>query len=43
MKSALSEIKKYPQGTNSEGKEAGVQISDLEHKEAINNQPVQNE
>ena len=36
MKSTLSEIKKNPQGTNGEGKEAGVQINDLEHKEEIN-------
>ena len=36
MKATLSEIKKIPQGTNSEGKEAGVQINDLEHKEEIN-------
>ena len=41
MKATLSEIKKNPQGTNSEGKEAGVQIDDLEHKEEI--QPEQNE
>ena len=43
MKVTLSEIKKNPQGTNSEGKEARVQINDLEHKEEINTQPVQNE
>ena len=42
MKATLSEIKKNPQGTNSEGKEGGVQINDLEHKE-VNSQPVQNE
>ena len=35
MKATLSEIKKNPQGTNSEGKEARVQINDLEHKEEI--------
>ena len=34
-----SEIKKNPQGTNSEGKKAGIQIKDLEHKEEINIQP----
>ena len=34
----LSEVKKNPQGTNSEGKEAGVQINDLEHEEEVNNQ-----
>ena len=32
MKATLSEIKKNPQGTNSEGKEAAVQINDLEHR-----------
>ena len=30
MKVTLSEIKKYLQGTNSEGKEARIQINDLE-------------
>ena len=43
MKAMPSEIKKKPQGTNSEGKEAGVQINDLEQKEEINIQPQQNE
>ena len=43
MKATLSEIKKNPQRTNSEGKEARVQINNLEHKEEINSQPVQNE
>ena len=43
MKFALSEIEKNPQGTNSEGKDSGVQINDLEHKGEVNNQPVQNE
>ena len=43
MKATLSEIKKSPQGTNSEGKEAGVQVNDLEHREEINSQSVQNE
>ena len=33
MKGTLIEIKKKPQETNSEGKAAGVQINDLEHKE----------
>ena len=33
MKATLSEIKKKPQETNSEGKAAGVQINYLEHKE----------
>ena len=36
-------MKKNPQGTNNEGKEAGVQINDLEHKEEINNQLEQDE
>ena len=40
---ALSEIKKNPQGTNSEGKEAGILINNLEHKEEINTQPEPNE
>ena len=43
MKAILSEIKKNPQGTNSEGKEAKVQIKELEHKEEINSQPEQKE
>ena len=43
MKATVSAIKKNPQGTNSEGKEAGVQINNLEHKEEINHQPEQNE
>ena len=43
MKAILSEIKKNPQGTNSEGNEARVQMNDLEHKEEINSQPVRNE
>ena len=33
MKAALSEIKKNPQGTNSGGNEAKIQINNLEHKE----------
>ena len=43
MKVPVSEIKKNPQGTKCEGKEAGVQINDLEHKEETNSQPEQNE
>ena len=39
MKVTLSEIKKNLQETNSEGKEAGIQINDLAHKEEINIQP----
>ena len=38
-----SEIKRKIQGTNSEGKETGTQINDLEQKEEINIQPEQNE
>ena len=38
MKATLSKKRKNPQGTNSEGKEAGVQINDLEHKEDTINQ-----
>ena len=33
----------YIQGTNSEGKETGTQINNLEQKEEINIQPEQNE
>ena len=33
MKVTLNEIRKNLQGTNSEGKEARIQINDLEHKE----------
>ena len=43
MKATLNEIKKSPQGTNSEQKEARIQINDLEHKEERNTQPEQNE
>ena len=43
MKITLSEIKKYPQGTNSEGKEDGIKINDLAHKEAKSNQSEQQE
>ena len=43
LKAMQSEIKKNTQGTKSEGKEAGAQINDLEHKEKINNQLGQNE
>ena len=35
MKATLSELKKNPQETNSEGKEARIQINNLEHKEEI--------
>ena len=43
MKATQSEIKKNIQGTNSEGKETGTQINNLEHKEGVNIQPKQNE
>ena len=43
MRVTLREINKNLQGTNSEGKEARIQISDLEHKEEINIQPEQKE
>ena len=43
MKVALCEIKKNLQGTNSEGKEARIQINDLKHKEEINSQAEQKE
>ena len=43
VKAMQSEIKKNIQGTNSEGKETGTQINDLEQKEEINIQPEQNE
>ena len=41
MTAMKSEIKENVQGTNSEGKETGIQINNLEHKEEINIQPEQ--
>ena len=38
-----SEMKKNIQGANSDGKETGTQINDLQQKEEINMQPEQNE
>ena len=38
-----SEIKENIQGTNSEGKETGTQINNLEQKEEISTQQEQNE
>ena len=38
-----SEIKENVQGTNSDGKETGIQINGLDQKEEINIQPEQNE
>ena len=43
MKAMKSEIKENIQGTNSDRKETGTQINDLEQKEEINIQPEQNE
>ena len=43
MKAIQSEIKQNIYGTNSEEKETGTQINDLEQKEEINIQPGQNE
>ena len=42
MKATQSEVKQNIQGTNSDGKETGTQINDLEQKEEINIQPEQN-
>ena len=43
VKGMQSEIKKNIQGTNSEGKEIGTQINNLEEKEDTNVQQEQNE
>ena len=43
MKDTQSEIKQNIQGTNSDRKETRTQINDLEQKEEVNIQPVQNE
>ena len=43
MKAMQGEIKESVQGINSEGKETGTQIKDLEQKEEVNFQPEQNE
>ena len=43
VRAMQSEIKKNIQGTNSEGKETGTQINDLEQMEEINIQPEENE
>ena len=43
MKAMLRETKENVQGTNSDGKEIGTQINDLDHKKEINIQPEQNE
>ena len=43
VKAMWSEIKKNIQGTNSDRKETGTQINNLEQKEERNIQPEQNE
>ena len=43
VKAMQNEIKENTQGTNSEGKETGIQINYLEQKGEINIQPEQNE
>ena len=43
VKVTQREINKSIQGTNSDGKETGTQINDLDQKEEINIQPKQNE
>ena len=43
VKARKSEIKENVQGTNSEGKETGTHINNLDQKEEINIQPEQNE
>ena len=43
VKAMKSEIKKNIEETNSERKETGTQINDLEQKEEVNIQPEQNE
>ena len=43
MKAMKSEMKENVQGTNSDGKETGTQINDLEQKEERNIQQEQNE
>ena len=41
MKAMLRETKENVQGTNSDGKETGTHINDLEQKEEVNIQPEQ--
>ena len=43
VKVTLNEIKKNTREINSEGKEVGIQINGLEHKEDINIHPKQKE
>ena len=43
MKAMLRETKENVQGTNSDGKETGTQINNVDQKEEINIQMEQNE
>ena len=43
VKAMQSEMERYIQGTNSEGKETGTQINNLNQKEKMNIQQEQNE
>ena len=43
MKALLRETKENVQGTNSDGKETGTQITGVDQKEEINIQPEKNE
>ena len=43
IKDILSEIKENVQGTNSDGKETGIQINSVDQKEETSIQPEQNE
>ena len=43
VKTMRSEIKENAQGTNSDGKESGIQINGLKQKEERNSQPEKNE
>ena len=43
MKAMLRETKENVQGTNSDGKETGTQINDVDQKEERNTQPEKNE
>ena len=43
LKAMKSDIKEYIQGTNSKGKETGIQINGLDQKNKINIHPEKNE
>ena len=43
MNAMLREIKENAQGTNSDGKEIGTQINDMDQKEERNMKPEKNE